>query len=72
MTSTGAQFSYFEFGEKSPLKVTGILTPTEDNDAVNKKYVDDLVGDINTILATMFNDVSTQSDEEPTDVEVTA
>lgn len=53
MTSTGAQFSYFEFGEKSPLKVTGILTPTEDNDAVNKKYVDDLVGDINTILATI-------------------
>ena len=34
-----------------------------------KKYVDDAIGNINSILATMFNDVSTQSDEEPTDDE---
>jgi hypothetical protein len=30
------------------------------------------IGNINSILATMFNDVSTQSDEEPTDEEVIA
>lgn len=38
-------------GEKfAPIKVTGIATPTDPNDAVNKKYIDTLVGDINTVL----------------------
>lgn len=45
---------------------------TNDTDVVNKKYVDDQIGNINSILATMFNDVSTQSDEEPTAEEVIA
>lgn len=34
-----------------------VQTPTDNNDATTKKYVDDMVGNINTILATMFNDV---------------
>lgn len=54
---------------------TGTLkaaTPTANDDVATKKYVDDLIGNINSILATMFNDVSTQSDEEPTDEEVIA
>ena len=42
------------------------------SDYATKKYVDDAIGNINSILATMFNDVSTQSDEEPTDEEVIA
>lgn len=45
---------------------------TNNTAVVNKKYVDDAIGNINSILATMFNDVSTQSDEEPTDEEVIA
>ena len=53
----------------SDIQLGGIKTPTADNDAANKKYVDDAIGNINSILATMFNDVSTQSDEEPTDNE---
>lgn len=55
---------------------TGTLkcaTPTANDDAATKKYVDDAIGNIDSILATMFNDVSTQSDEEPThDEEVIA
>lgn len=54
---------------------TGTLkcaTPTANDDAATKKYIDDAIGNINSILATMFNDVSTQSDEEPTDEEVIA
>ena len=41
---------YFANELGNGVKVTGILTPTEDNDAVNKKYVDDIVGDIESIL----------------------
>ena len=51
---------------------SSIYTPTDDKSIVTKKYVDDLVGDINTILATMFNDVSTQSEEGSTAEEVIA
>lgn len=46
-----------------------VASTKSNNAAASKKYVDDLVGNINTILATMFNDVSTQSDEEPSDEE---
>ena len=49
-----------------------VATPVDNNDAATKKYVDDAIGNINSILATMFNDVSTQSDEEPTNEEVIA
>lgn len=48
-----------------------INTPQVANHAATKGYVDNLVGDINTILATMFNDVSTQSDEEQSGEETT-
>lgn len=34
-----------------------VATPTQNGSATNKSYVDGLVGNINTILATMFNDV---------------
>lgn len=47
-------------------------TPTASsggNIVATKKYVDDAIGNIDSILATMFNDVSTQGDEEPTDDE---
>ena len=43
-------------GEKTFLtipKLNGTLTPTQDAHLVNKKYVDDKIGDINTILATL-------------------
>lgn len=46
-----------------------INTPQAAGHAATKGYVDNLVGNINTILATMFNDVSTQSDEEQSDEE---
>lgn len=48
------------------------ITGTTDTSLTTKKYVDDAIGNINSILATMFNDVSTQSDEESTDEEVIA
>ena len=39
------------------LNNTAVFTPTGDYNPATKKYVDGLVGNINTILATMFNDV---------------
>ena len=34
-------------------KITKVITPTNDDDAVNKAYVDNLVGDIESILTTL-------------------
>ena len=31
--------------------ITGVVAPTNNSDAVNKKYVDDIVGNINTLLS---------------------
>lgn len=56
----------------SDIKKAPEATIADDNDITTKKYVDDAIGNINSILATMFNDVSIQSDEEPTDEEVIA
>ena len=41
--------------EITPIATTikNVVTPEQDGDAVNKKYVDDIVGDINTILSTL-------------------
>lgn len=36
--------------EGDVIYINGIATPTDDADAVNKKYVDDLVGDIESLL----------------------
>ena len=43
-------FGLYNFFNKLP---TSSLVPTSDNQLVNKKYVDDQVGNINTILATL-------------------
>lgn len=43
--------------------------PTADAHPATKKYVDDLVGNINTVLATLV-DVTTQSDEPTSDEEI--
>lgn len=43
-------FGLYNFYNKLP---TSSLVPTSDNQLVNKKYVDDQVGNINTILATL-------------------
>ncbi len=40
------------------IKYTNVLTPENATDGTNKKYVDDIVGDIDTILGTMANDVA--------------
>lgn len=70
--------AYVLAGSIAQRKADGTLnatTPTADSSddtVTTKKYVDDQIGNINSILATMFNDVSTQSDEEPTDEEVIA
>lgn len=67
--------AYVLAGSIAQRKADGTLsatTPTADSSddtVTTKKYVDDQIGNINSILATMFNDVSTQSDEEPTDNE---
>lgn len=37
--------------------ITNIATPTQNDYAANKKYVDDQIGNIESILATMFNEV---------------
>lgn len=70
--------AYVLAGSIAQRKADGTLnatTPTADSSddtVTTKKYVDDLIGNINSILATMFNDVSTQNDEESTDEEVIA
>lgn len=38
-------------------KITNVITPTNDGDAVNKLYVDSLVGDIGTILDNINGEV---------------
>jgi hypothetical protein len=38
-------------------KITKVITPTNDGDAVNKLYVDSLVGDIGTILDNINGEV---------------
>lgn len=35
------------------IRYINVLTPENETDGVNKKYVDDKIGDINTILATL-------------------
>lgn len=54
--------------------VTAYNSLSENNIYPPKSYINDVlnnsIGNINSMLATMFNDVSTQSDEEPTDEEV--
>ncbi len=40
------------------IRYTNVLTPENATDGANKKYVDDIVGDIDTILGTMANDAS--------------
>jgi len=43
------------------IRYTNVLTPENSTDGANKKYVDDTVGDIDTILGTMANDVSLET-----------
>lgn len=38
----------------TPLRVTGILTPTSANDAANKEYVDNKVGSISTLTSNLL------------------
>lgn len=40
------------------IRYTNVLTPVNETEGANKKYVDDIVGDIDTILGTMANDAS--------------
>lgn len=50
------------------IRYTNVLTPESATDGTNKKYVDDIVGDIDTILGTMANDVAlTQTTTEGVD-----
>lgn len=66
--STGADNSSIALRTNTgTLRVT---TPTDNNDAATKKYVDDIVGDINTILSTLVTVTSTQSDEPVSDENV--
>lgn len=39
----------------SDLKIIGVKTPTKDNEAANKGYVDSLIGDMNTTLAALVD-----------------
>jgi len=51
------------------IRYTNVLTPENATEGANKKYVDDIVGDIDTILGTMANDVAitTQTTTEGVD-----
>lgn len=40
-------------GSNDGLKITNLLTPTADTEAVNKKYVDDLLGDVAALIDAM-------------------
>ena len=40
-------------GDKSFVKPVIVPNPTDDTHATNKKYVDNLIGDVETILATL-------------------
>lgn len=40
------------------IRYINVLTPENETEGANKKYVDDIVGNIDTILGTMANDAS--------------
>lgn len=59
--AVGLECSYLQLaksnGSGSPLRVSGLATPTGADDAANKGYVDGLVGDINSALDAINGEV---------------
>lgn len=49
----GANDTGVDINSTAGVRITDVVAPTNNNDAVNKKYVDDLVGNISTVLATL-------------------
>lgn len=43
LTDSGTEVFYYAAGQKVGYQLTGLTTPTEDDQAANKKYVDDTV-----------------------------
>ena len=80
VNTTGAEYKYDVLA--GMVDLTNYATKTDLNNYYTKSQtytktevdnkISTEIGNINSILATMFNDVSTQSDEEPTDEEVIA
>lgn len=46
------------------IRYRNVLTPENETEGANKKYVDDIVGNIDTILGTMANDASISPQSE--------
>lgn len=53
--------------DTSDIQLGGIKAPTADNDAANKKYVDDAIGNITALFASLVDMTKTTQADEPTD-----